>query len=191
MSTKNYYQLLGVDPNASRSTIRKAYRKALRRHHPDANGGRRGGEAMLQRVLTAGRILCDPRQRTAYDKTNDLKTECSPLQPRKRQPVFSPYQKLLLSYQRIIVQGQVLWQKFFNAELAQATEARAAQQPNRTSPRFNRYLSQALNNRSLRYQLCDDGIYRKSKPHSRQVKGKTWPKKTALWLLIGVLLWGI
>ena len=71
MPTSDHYQLLGVERDADRRAIRAAYRKALRRHHPDANAGSREGEQILLQVITAGRVLCNPKLRARYDQQFD------------------------------------------------------------------------------------------------------------------------
>lgn len=63
MST--HYEVLGVDPDADEDTIKKAYRKAARTHHPDMNGGEHSPEYL--RVDEAYRVLSDPLARKDYD----------------------------------------------------------------------------------------------------------------------------
>lgn len=59
------YEILGVRRNATADTIKKAYRKRSRDHHPD-----RGGDADAFRALqTAYEVLSDPVRRKTYDET--------------------------------------------------------------------------------------------------------------------------
>ena len=60
----DYYQILGVDRNASTEDIKKAYRRLASKHHPDRAGGDKG---KFQEIEQAYRILSDPQQRQAYD----------------------------------------------------------------------------------------------------------------------------
>jgi hypothetical protein len=59
-----YYELLGVEPSADEATLRAAYRRLARQHHPDAPGG---DSAQMARVNDAWRVLSDADARRAYD----------------------------------------------------------------------------------------------------------------------------
>jgi len=73
------YERLGVSPAAGAAEITSAYRRLLRRHHPDsapsragegsepAAGGRSAGET-LRDVIEAYELLRDPRRRADYDR---------------------------------------------------------------------------------------------------------------------------
>lgn len=64
-TTPNYYEILGVGPEASAEEIRTAWRNAVRIAHPDA-----GGSNGLFRLLSvAYETLSDPAKRSAYDAT--------------------------------------------------------------------------------------------------------------------------
>lgn len=59
-----FYELLGVDKNASESEIRSAYRKLAKVHHPD-----RGGDTeTFQQLQRAYEVLSDPHKKEVYDK---------------------------------------------------------------------------------------------------------------------------
>lgn len=60
---KNYYELLGVDENASADEIKKVFRKAAVKHHPD----RWGDKAKFQEINEAYQVLSDDRKRQQYD----------------------------------------------------------------------------------------------------------------------------
>jgi Ca-activated chloride channel family protein len=64
----NYYTLLGLLRSASQAEIRRAYLKAAKRLHPDANEGP-GETEMFLDVQQAYQILSDPAQRSTYDAT--------------------------------------------------------------------------------------------------------------------------
>lgn len=59
----DYYNILGVDRNASPDDIKRAYRKLAAQHHPD-----RGGDtAKFQEIQSAYDTLSDPEKRSQYD----------------------------------------------------------------------------------------------------------------------------
>lgn len=66
-----YYQVLGVDPDATAAELRRAYLGAARRHHPDLAGTdvakRASAERQMQRVNQAWAVLGDPARRRDYD----------------------------------------------------------------------------------------------------------------------------
>jgi curved DNA-binding protein CbpA len=64
----DYYAVLGVARGASESDIKKAYRKAALRYHPDKNpDDREAAEAKFKNVSEAYEALSDPEKRAAYD----------------------------------------------------------------------------------------------------------------------------
>lgn len=69
------YELLGVERDASKATIRKAYRKKAKETHPDMDGG--SAEAFAA-VTKAGDTLTDDEKRARYDETGES-CDTSPL----------------------------------------------------------------------------------------------------------------
>ncbi len=61
---KDYYQTLGVDKNASKEDIKKAFRKLAHEHHPDKKGG---NEAKFKEANEAYSVLSDDAKRQQYD----------------------------------------------------------------------------------------------------------------------------
>ena len=61
---KSYYDVLGVDRNASPDAIKRAYRKLASLYHPDKEGG---SKTKFQEVEEAYRTLGDPDKRQQYD----------------------------------------------------------------------------------------------------------------------------
>ena len=67
MDFKEYYDILGVSPDASADDIKKAFRKSARKYHPDVNKGAEA-EAKFKDVNEAYEVLKDPEKRAAYDQ---------------------------------------------------------------------------------------------------------------------------
>jgi len=66
---EDYYVVLGVSRSASDDEIKKAYRKAALKWHPDKNPDNKDeAEMQFKAVSEAYQILSDPKQRVAYDR---------------------------------------------------------------------------------------------------------------------------
>jgi DnaJ-class molecular chaperone len=62
------YSLLGVARDADADTIRKAYRKLAKQHHPDLNPGDKKAEERFKAIASANDILSDADKRARYDR---------------------------------------------------------------------------------------------------------------------------
>ena len=68
MAFIDYYQILGIDKNADAETIKKAYRKLARKHHPDLNPNDKEAHKKFQQINEANEVLSDPDKRKKYDQ---------------------------------------------------------------------------------------------------------------------------
>lgn len=76
MSAKrDYYEVLGVDKNASDADIKKAYRKLAKQYHPDVNQGDTSAEAKFKEANEAYEVLGDSQKRAKYDQFGHAGTE--------------------------------------------------------------------------------------------------------------------
>jgi len=64
--TANYFEILGVGPNADPETLRKAYRRLAQKHHPDVSPDPAAHENMA-RINEAFETLVDPARRSEYE----------------------------------------------------------------------------------------------------------------------------
>jgi len=65
---KNYYEVLGVAPDASSAEIKKAFRKLGRKYHPDVAKDKSGAENRFKEINEANEVLSDPGKRRKYDE---------------------------------------------------------------------------------------------------------------------------
>jgi len=68
MAKRDYYEVLGVQKNAAREEIKRAYRQLAIKHHPDRNQGDKSAEDKFKEATEAYEILADDRKRQAYDQ---------------------------------------------------------------------------------------------------------------------------
>ena len=68
MAKRDYYEVLGVNRDASEEDIKKAYRKLAMKWHPDRNPDNPKAEEHFKEAKEAYEVLTDPKKRPAYDQ---------------------------------------------------------------------------------------------------------------------------
>jgi molecular chaperone DnaJ len=65
---RDYYEVLGVSQSASADDIRRAYRQAALKYHPDRNPGDKSAEDKFKEATEAYSVLSDEEKRSVYDR---------------------------------------------------------------------------------------------------------------------------
>lgn len=68
MSKRDYYEILGVQKNATADEIKKSYRKVAMQYHPDRNPGDKSAEEKFKEAAEAYEILSDNDKKAQYDR---------------------------------------------------------------------------------------------------------------------------
>lgn len=65
---RDYYEILGVDRNATLSEIKRAYRKQAKQYHPDLHPGDEEAEKKFKEITSVYEVLADEDKRNIYDR---------------------------------------------------------------------------------------------------------------------------
>jgi len=68
MTKRDYYEVLGVQRNATENEIKKAYRQLALQYHPDRNPGDKEAEEKFKEAAEAYEVLRDQEKRSLYDR---------------------------------------------------------------------------------------------------------------------------
>ena len=79
-ANKDYYATLGVKKTATPEEIRKAFRKAARKYHPDVNPGDKKAEERFKEISEANDVLSDEKKRKIYDQLGFYSDQIDPAQ---------------------------------------------------------------------------------------------------------------
>ena len=67
-TTRDYYEILGVERSSDSEEIKRAYRRLAMKHHPDRNPGDAEAEAKFKEAAEAYEVLADADKRARYDQ---------------------------------------------------------------------------------------------------------------------------
>jgi molecular chaperone DnaJ len=68
VAKRDYYEVLGIQKNASKDDIKKAYRRLAIQYHPDKNPGNKEAEEKFKEATEAYEVLSDDQKKSAYDQ---------------------------------------------------------------------------------------------------------------------------
>jgi molecular chaperone DnaJ len=68
MAKRDYYEILGVDRNASQEEIKRAFRRLVREYHPDVRKDDPEANERFKEINEAYQVLSDPEKRARYDR---------------------------------------------------------------------------------------------------------------------------
>src|SRR5512142_1174065 len=68
MAKRDYYEVLGIQRNATEAEIKKAFKKMAMKFHPDRNPDDKSAEDKFKEAKEAYDILSEPQKRAAYDQ---------------------------------------------------------------------------------------------------------------------------
>ncbi|NNK69562.1 MAG: DnaJ domain-containing protein [Flavobacteriaceae bacterium] len=80
MPAKNYYQILGINKDASLEIIKKAFREKVSVYHPDVNE-QLGARSKFEAVIEAFDVLSDKEKKSQYDEMVKQENSYEPLYP--------------------------------------------------------------------------------------------------------------
>jgi curved DNA-binding protein len=83
-TTRNYYEILGLNRNATAEEIKKSFRQLARKYHPDVNPGDNAAEETFKDINEAYGVLSDETKRAEYDQLVFGK-------PKRKPPVGNGY----------------------------------------------------------------------------------------------------
>ena len=90
---RDYYEVLGIARDASEDDIKKAYRKAAFKYHPDKNQGDAAAETKFKEASEAYEVLSDSQKRGAYDQFGHAGVDPSSGGHRSADDIFSAFQR--------------------------------------------------------------------------------------------------
>jgi preprotein translocase subunit Sec63 len=111
----NYYQILGINPNANTEEVKKAFRRLVKYYHPDLNPAANAVE-QFHLIHQAYETLSDPAKRSYYDlilthyKEKSATPKASPTQGNTRQTYTASCPQAAYYRRTAKTQEQILWE---------------------------------------------------------------------------------
>lgn len=96
-TTRDYYEVLGVERDASAEEIRRAYRRLAMKYHPDHNPDDTRAEDNFKEAAEAYEVLSDPTRRSQYDKYGHAGLRGTPghdFRSMNAEDIFSMFQEI-------------------------------------------------------------------------------------------------
>jgi tetratricopeptide (TPR) repeat protein len=106
MAMMTLYDVLGISPDADLETIKQAFRRAVKAHHPDLQGGDAAASRRVKAIITASEILRDPERRAAYDRLLAFQDERS---RSKRRRGIIPFAFSVVVLSAVMIGAAELW----------------------------------------------------------------------------------
>ncbi|CAL8470572.1 g10114 [Coccomyxa elongata] len=148
----DYYDVLGVTPDASAAAIRKAYYIRARTVHPDKNPNNPNATRQFEELSAAYQVLSDPAQRERYDRMGKAAVQGEPMMDPSAvfamlfgSDMFEDYigqlQMATIATITIENEGREISQQEVRAKLAPIQQARVGQLANKLRQRLERFVA--------------------------------------------------
>jgi molecular chaperone DnaJ len=98
MQKRDYYEVLGLERNATLDDVKKAYKKAALKHHPDRNPDNPHAEEEFKVCSEAYAVLSDPEKRRRYDQFGHAGVEAAGAGFQDMGDIFSQFNDLFSDF---------------------------------------------------------------------------------------------
>lgn len=179
----NYYSLLGIDDTADPETIKKAFRKKLKKHHPDIHHNKKTNDTVshhhesLLDIINAYNILSNPIRRNQYDNNKQYQNEYT----------FEKHPKKIFNYETFLLKRIHIWEykvKFFIYDLVYCDGEKAAQLYTRMQKQAQKQILQD----ALGYHDYFDCMFLLAEYYADKTDGERYiDKALELFLEIGIM----
>jgi len=190
----SHYQILGIPETADLRQIKAAYRSMAKRFHPDTNSGSEAAAELFRQLTEAYRVLSDEQLRKVYDRTlkpaQPATPQEKPQSSTKAKPKPDPQQKFNKFLHSLL---EAIFEEP-DPPPGKPAQARASphsrgQRKPRDKPDFNFYYYLEIERSNSPYSCGEDGIYRRSKPETKnRSKFSRVPGTSFVCLLLLVLV---